>query len=132
MKVKGLDGRVFSWDLRNHVPLGGDDRPRSGPHLRARALLQSLFPLDVRAEEVPIPGLRCFLDFVIPSRMLAVEVDGEQHRAMNGFFHDDETDFLRARRRDGRKQEWLELNGFRLVRLPDDQADAEWRAALLG
>lgn len=132
MKVRGLDGREYSLDLRGKVPLDNDDRPRSALHLRARALLTQLFPVDVRAEEVQIPGEWLFLDFFLPARKLAVEVQGRQHGCEIGFFHPTRLAFFESRARDNRKADWCELNGFRLVLLEHDGTDRDWAERLVG
>lgn len=133
MKVKGLDGRVHNWDLRGHVPDGSDDRPRSTLHLRARLLLATLFPLDIRSEEVELPGTHGLrADFVLPSRRMIVEANGPQHYEEVGFFHEHRTDFWRGQSRDRNKLDWCLLNGWRYVELPHNRSDAEWAEIILG
>jgi hypothetical protein len=128
MKVVGLDGRPYNLNL---VGYGPKDNP-SAPHLRAREVLKALFPLDPRLEEVPLPGTgRLTLDFFLPTRKLAVEVQGEQHGTFVPFFHRTMPGFWASRRRDSRKEEFCERNGFRLVQLHDG-TDEQWTALILG
>lgn len=129
MKVLGLDGRSYSLDLTGHVP--SPDADCSGPHLRARVLLARLYPLTIRAEEVYVSNIGLYLDFFLPSYQLVVEVDGEQHRSYNPFFHKTELDYLRSNLRDQKKEEWCRVNQFRLVRLDDSECDGKWRQQLL-
>jgi hypothetical protein len=80
MKVVGLDGRSYNWDWRNKVPMADDTRPRSTYHLRARELLNKLFPCETILEEVYLPGSNNLsVDFYIPFYRTCVEVQGEQH-----------------------------------------------------
>jgi very-short-patch-repair endonuclease len=127
VRVVGIDGRSYTWDLRGRMPTADDDRSRSNLHLRARALLSQLFPLDIRAEEVPIPGTQGLTaDFVLPSRLLIVEVQGQQHYKHITHFHEFPVDYWAARARDQRKVEWCELNGWRCICLPHFCTDHEW------
>lgn len=132
MKVFDLEGRPHSLDLRGKVPLGTDSRPRSSLHLRARALLTRLFPLDLRAEEVELPGLGLYADFLLPAQKMVVEVQGSQHSAYNAFFHPTRLDFIEALGRDRNKAAWCEINGFRLVLLQHNADDVEWARLLVG
>ncbi len=129
MKVIGLDGRPFHLDLSGKINQTTTDK--SKPHLEARTLLQKLFPLAPLAEEIYVPGLRIYLDFLLPTYKLAIEVDGEQHRSHVSFFHKTELDFLRSNLRDRTKDEWCYVNGISLARLPDNDPDS-WRALILG
>ncbi len=132
MKVVGLDGRNYNWPLHNRSPLGSDPTRRSSGHLRARALLEALFPSDRRLEEVPLPGtggLRA--DFVLPGRRLVAEVQGRQHGAYVPHFHRTEVGFLGSLGRDRRKAQWCELNDLTLVELDDDESDEQWRERIL-
>ncbi len=124
------EGRDYSLSFAGKVPTGGDETHRSGPHLRARALLARLFPMDVRAEEVELPGTGLTADFVLPQRRLVVEIDGRQHREFVPFFHGTYLEFLASRGRDRRKAGWCESNDFRLVRLSDEDDDDAWERLL--
>ncbi len=131
MRVEGLDGRTYSWNLAGHVPLGGDSRPRSADHVRARTLLEKLFPSDRRLEEVPLPGMGLFVDFYIPLRGLMVEVNGPQHYEFVRYFHKTWFGFLESLRRDREKREWCELNELVLVELPYTETNDEWTTRII-
>lgn len=130
MKVKGLDGRTYTLDLTGHVP--SEDAGGSGPHKRARALLARLFPCSVRAEEVYVQNIGLYLDFFLPSQKLVVEVDGQQHHEYVPFFHKHELNYFRSNLRDQKKDEWCDINNFRLVRLDDSLCDDEWSKLIVG
>lgn len=132
MKVKGLDGKTYNLDLTGHVPLDSDTRPRSRYHKRARALLAEMFPLDRRLEEVVIPASNGLsIDILLPSRNLALEIQGEQHYRFVPFFHQDRLGYWKALRRDIEKRNWCELNEIRLVELPFNEDDDAWRKRIL-
>lgn len=127
MRVVGLDGKEHLMKLGGHNPLGGDQRPRSKGHRRARELLGWLFPCEPRLEEVPLPGSNgLFADFFLPSRKLLVEVHGRQHYYFVPHFHQTKMGFLSQRARDQNKQEWCRLNHVTYVELPDHEPDDVW------
>jgi hypothetical protein len=130
MKVKGLDGKEYKLSLTGKVVVN-DNRARSAGHLIARKLLNELFPFDPPYEEVTIPGCGAplYLDFLLPARRLAVEVQGSQHRKPSKFFQGGQAGFLKQQARDKKKIEWCELNGLILVELNDDRTDG-WRELL--
>jgi hypothetical protein len=122
MKVIGLNGQTYSWVMKQAQI---SDEHRSGPHKRARALLQTLYPGTPLYEEVPLPGTRLHFDLVLPSRRLIVEVNGRQHY-VRAKARQTKLEFLQARKNDGRKAEFCELNHLHLVVLTDVGTDDDW------
>lgn len=127
MKILGLDGKMHVWDLLNHRVLGDDIRPRSELHLRARALIKSLWATEPLLEEVFLPGsVGLFADFFLPKRDLVVECNGEQHYKLTAHFHGDKAGFLQSQRRDKNKQQWCQINKFELIELPFNESNEQW------
>lgn len=133
MKVTGLDGFVYSWNLRNHVPFQDDKRPRSRYHLRARRLLKKKFPRDRILEEVPLAGSHTpqrrstlYVDFFIPNKTVVIEVHGEQHYSFNEFFHKTKAEFYKSKKRDQDKLDWCGLNSINIVVLKYSEPDDVW------
>ena len=128
MKAKGLDGRTYPWNLTKKC----SPSKRSAGHLRCRELLRELFPLDQRLEEITLPGTGGLkFDFFLPSRRLAVEVQGVQHDRFVAHFHKHRVGFLQSRGRDGRKAEFCELNEIDLVELPYNESENDWRRRIV-
>ena len=127
MKVKGLDGKIHNWNPTNTCMSANDMRERSSGHKLAKELLKKLFPFDNPLEEVHIPGCSSILyfDFVLPKQLLAVEVQGEQHRKYVQYFHVTPAGFAEQKKRDGEKRRWCALNGITLVELHDDRSE-QW------
>jgi hypothetical protein len=131
MKVIGLNGRTYAWRLASNVRLADDTRQSSSLHKQVKELLSKLFPLEQICEEVYLPGSDGLTaDFVIPTRKLIVEAQGEQHYHFIGRFYQTKLDFIEACKRDKRKREWAELNQLTLVELKYDGTDEEWRSAI--
>lgn len=125
MRVKGLDGKEYILNFSKCRKADGESKY----HLRAREILQMVYPLDARLEEVPILGFSgrpLYLDFFLPLRKLAVEVQGEQHYSFNIHMHGSRVGFMQSKVRDRKKSEWCELNGFTLIELPWSESDGQW------
>lgn len=127
MKVYDLKGRLHSWNLVGYEPPKNATRPRSALHVRARALLNEIYPSDKLLEEVPLPGLNLFADFYLPLRKTLVEVHGEQHYKFVPHFHGSIQGYAKSRINDNNKKEWCQINNLTHLILPYDEDDDEWR-----
>lgn len=134
MIVQGLDGKEYKWKIKSGKR---QDTNKSKLHLEARDLLKELFPYDIIHEEITIPGTKVSanskslcLDFFIPNRTLAVEVNGEQHFNMNSFHYKTKHDFFKALARDRNKINWCMLNSITLVSL-DYNDKHNWRERII-
>jgi hypothetical protein len=134
MKVFGINGKEYVWNLSNYDVKNDNTRKRSKYHIRARLLLKDIYNSYRILEEVKLPGSTAkhkkgvlYLDFYIPQIKKAFEVHGQQHYAYSPFFHKTRADFLLAKAKDEDKIEWCELNDIDLVVLKYSDTDEEWR-----
>ncbi len=133
MKVQGLDGKNYSWNLTGYGIKRGNC---SSYHKRARELLADEFPTLSILEEVALPGFKnaLFADFYLPLKKLLVEVQGEQHYKYIDRLHADavgsKKNFLLGQKRDREKRQWCELNNITLVELTYEETDDEWRSKI--
>lgn len=134
MKVIGINGKEYTWNLTGYDVFNDDKRKRSKFHIRARNLLKELFNSYRILEEVKLPGSTelhrksvLYLDFYIPSIKLAIEVHGQQHYEFCPFFHKSKADFLKSKARDEDKIAWCELNDIRIITLKYTESDDEWK-----
>jgi hypothetical protein len=134
MKVRGINGKEYVWNLSSYDVFYDDARKRSKYHLRARNLLREIFNSYRILEEVKLPGSTAlnrksvlYIDFYIPSIKMGFEVHGEQHYKYNPFFHKSQADFLKAKARDEDKIEWCEINDIDIIVLKYSESDDEWR-----
>ena len=129
MKVVGLDGTEYSLNFATAAS------PRlncSKLHSDARKLLELEFPFDEIHEEVTIPGTGGLsVDFMIGSRRIIVEVQGEQHYKFNNFHFVDKAAFLAQQNRDRKKRKWCELNRMILIELPYNEKEEKWLDRIL-
>jgi very-short-patch-repair endonuclease len=138
LKAFGFDGRERSWKLSKCIVSGDQQRPRSKLHILARKLLHEEFQYDTILEEVPLPGSHkpsrkstLFVDFLIPSSSLAVEVHGRQHFEFVAHFHGDTRGFRKSKARDRDKARWLEINSIDLITLSYSETEDEWRQRII-
>ena len=131
MIINGLDGREYSWN-----PSASEAKctKRSSLHIKAKNLLDKLFPYDRILEEVSLPGSKTErrrstlrADLFIPNRNLIIEVHGEQHYKFNKFFYKDKLSFYRAKARDSEKKEWCHLNDITFIEFNYNEDLDDWR-----
>lgn len=134
MKVTGINGREYVWNLSGYSVAANDKRKRSKYHVRAREVLKTIFHSYRILEEVKLPGSTprhrkgvLYLDFFIPQIDLAIEVHGQQHYEFCPFFHKNKADFALAKAKDEDKIDWCKLNNIDLVVLKYSDTDEQWR-----
>ena len=134
MKVIGINGKEYAWNLTSYNVDANDKRKRSKFHVRARKLLKTIFHSYRILEEVKLPGSTeshrkgvLYLDFYIPQIMMAIEVHGQQHYEYTPFFHKNKADFAIAKAKDEDKIEWCELNKIDIIVLRYSDTDEQWR-----
>jgi len=137
MKVRDLDGGQHIWSLQGYgigagIAFGIENR--SSLHLDARKLLQDLYPTMTILEEVPIPISRTqqlFLDFYLPLRRMAVEIQGQQHDTYIPHFHKTLRGFINSKQRDEDKETWCNLNNISLIKFLHNESIEEWKNKLI-
>tara|TARA_B100000902_G_C27238509_1_gene878724 strand:+ start:963 stop:1388 length:426 start_codon:yes stop_codon:yes gene_type:complete len=134
MKVTGLNGREYAWNLNGYSVHANDKRKRSKYHVRARNVLKGMFHSYRVLEEVKLPGSTdvhrkgvLYLDFLIPQIKLAIEVHGQQHYEYTPFFHKNKAAFAVAQKKDDDKIAWCELNKVDIIILKYSDTDEQWR-----
>ena len=128
MKVRGLDCKETFWPLGKYIYK--QRLTCSDIHERTRNFLTEKYPAMLILEEVYIPGEKLFLDYYLPSRILAIECQGAQHEVHSVYFHNTKAEFFAAQSRDRRKAEWCHLNGITLVYFYPKETIKEWETKL--
>jgi len=116
MKVRGIDDKEYKFPVdRSAYPLRSEAGCRSGVQYRCGQVLASIYPFDPILEDVPVPPrAQFYLDFWLPKRKLAIEVQGEQHTTYTPFFHGTKDKYYRAMSRDRGKLAFCEKNDITL------------------
>lgn len=134
MKILGINGKEYIWNLSAYDVKKDDTRKKSKYHLRARKLLKEIYDSYRILEEVKLPGSTpthrkgvLYLDFYIPQIKKGFEIHGQQHYEYNAFFYKNMADFLLAKAKDEDKIEWCQINNIDLIILKYSDSDEQWR-----
>ena len=120
MRVKSVNNpdQIITWNTReSNWPQKTEASCRSKIQFQIGQIIKKRYPLDPVLEDITIPDTRLSLDFFIPHRKLAVEVQGEQHDQMNPYFHKSNAEFEEQKERDELKRFFCELNGIKLLEI---------------
>jgi hypothetical protein len=138
MRVKGINGNEYVWNLSKYKVYNDSNRKRSKYHVRARNLLKEIFHSYIILEEVKLPGSTqkyrkgvLYLDFYVPQIKRAFEVHGQQHYEFCQFFHKTPSEFTLALSKDCDKMDWCELNNINLTVLKYSDSDEIWRQQIV-
>jgi hypothetical protein len=129
----GLDNIVYKLNLtglRSH----GRMQNKSGLHLEARKLINSIFPTMQILEEVPINIRKnevLYLDFYLPLTRTCIEVHGEQHYKFIKFYHQNMMGFAKSKKRDDDKSQWCSINNIKQIILPHNESLEQWKLRLI-
>lgn len=116
MKVTGLDGKQYKLDTRQtQYPMRSQNACKSNIQYECGQVIKSVYDSDIILEECYIPSEKCYLDFFIPARMIAFEIQGNQHDEFNPFFHKTKVNFLKAKNKDWVKKEFCRVNDIELI-----------------
>jgi hypothetical protein len=120
MRVKSVNNpdQIITWNTReSNWPQKTESSCRSKIQFQIGQIIKKRYPLDPVLEDITIPDTRLSLDFFIPHRKLAVEVQGEQHDEMNPYFHKSNAEFEEQKERDEMKRFFCELNSIKLLEI---------------
>jgi len=131
MKFFDTKGREHTKDIRpSKYPRKPIGQGRGKFQSEIGGVIAELFPGYHILEEFPCVGDGLHLDFFVPQKRLAVEVQGTQHYKFNKFFHQDKAAFVRQQSNDKRKVLWCELNDIRLVKIAWGESEENIKKAL--
>lgn len=131
MNFSDTKGREHKMDVRpSKWPRKEAGTGRGKFQSQVGAILTQTFPGYYVLEEFPCVGEGLFLDFFLPTKKLAVEVQGAQHFEFNAFFHKDKRAFARQKANDRRKEEWCEVNEIRLIKIKWGEKEENIKKAL--
>jgi hypothetical protein len=115
LDIKGRQRKVYP----SKYKIEWDKQKASLPQYRAKKFLKEFWLGDSVCEEFVIPGSRLRVDLINFSKMIAVEVSGQQHESFSKFFHKNRIGFIKSIKRDFQKIKWLEINNIKLVEIYD-------------
>ena len=125
MKFKTLSGKTRTISNAKKYRIDWTGSSKSKIQKRVKVYLENYWKNHIVFEEFPVAGTRLSLDFYNANKKVAIEVQGKQHGEFNKFFHDNSRlKYLEGIKRDIKKAEWLEKNGFILFEIEEDEVDS--------
>jgi len=112
VRLKNIYGSYVNKNVEKYR-IDWEEKSRSQAQFRTKDFLKQYWQNDIVYEEFPVYGSRMKVDIVNMTRKIAIEVQGDQHYKFNKHFHSNSRlKYLASLKRDVKKLEWLESNGF--------------------
>jgi len=123
MRLYNIYGRLQKRSVSKYL-IKWNKKSRSKIQFRTKKFLEPFWKSNVVYEEFPVYGTRMSVDILNATKKIAIEVQGKQHSEFNKFFHgNSRLKYLEGIKRDIKKAEWLEKNGFILLEIEEDEVD---------
>jgi hypothetical protein len=120
MKFKNIFGKEVNKNINRF--LADWDKPcKSKVQFNVKKFLQPYWGTHVVVEEFPVFGTRMRCDLINFTKKIAVETHGLQHDKFVKHFHRTKTGFKNSVKRDLQKYQWLEMNGFRIIEIFENE-----------
>lgn len=115
MRLLNIHGRLVSKNISRYT-INWESACRSKIQFSVKQFLKPYWRNHFVYEEVPVFGTLLKVDIINFSRMIAVEIQGQQHTSFNKHFHNNSREtYRRSIIRDVKKEKWLEINNIKLV-----------------
>ncbi len=123
MRLYNIYGRLENKNVNKYL-VKWDEPSRSKIQFSVKQFLKKHWLSCVVYEEFPVYGSRMKVDILNATKKIAIEVNGAQHSNFNKFFHaNSRINYLNSIKRDFKKLEWLEQNGYNLIEINHDEVD---------
>lgn len=119
MRLYDIRGRLVYHNINKYL-INWDGPSPSKLQKRVKDFLRPYWQRHLVYEELIVYGSRMRVDFFNATKKQAIEVNGSQHDSYNNFFHKNRMNYFMSIKRDVKKAEWLEKNGFKLIELEED------------
>ena len=124
MRLYNINGRLQKKSVSKYL-INWNKKSRSKVQFKTKKFLEPFWKGHIVYEEFPVYGSRMTVDILNATKKLAVEVQGKQHGEFNKFFHSNSRlKYLEGIKRDIKKAEWLENNGFILLEIEENEVDS--------
>lgn len=118
MKLLDINKKLVNVDVRpSKYPI--KEKSRSNLQGLVGSELLEIFPTDVILEDFYIPGSKMSLDFFLPNRKVALEIQGKQHNERITHFHGhiSSLSYSKQLKRDDLKRDWCNYNNIVLLEI---------------
>ena len=121
MRLISITGRAVNRNVNKYL-IDWDKKSRSKIQFKTKQFLKEYWENHIVYEEFPVYGTRLKVDILNATKKIAVEVNGSQHSSFNKFFHGNSRQkFLQSIKRDCKKLDWLEVNGFEVIEIEENE-----------
>lgn len=121
MRLFDINGKLVNKNVTKYL-IDWSAKSRSKIQFNTKQFLKPYWSSCVMYEEFPVYGSLMKVDILNATKKIAVEVNGSQHREFNRFFHANcRAKYLNSIKRDYKKAEWLEKNGYALIEIEQDE-----------
>lgn len=121
MKLTDLKGKIHKIQFKpSNNPIKSLAACRSKLQYETGLWLRAKYPFDPILEDFRCPD-GFDLDFFLPKRLLAYEVQGRQHDKYVPHFHKNMAGFIESQSRDSNKKRFCEINDIELIYIYTDK-----------
>ena len=120
MKFKNIFGKEVNKTI-NRFLIDWDKPCKSKVQFNVKKFFEHCWCTHVVVEEFPVFGTRMKCDLINFTKKIAVETHGLQHDKFVKHFHKTKTGFKNSVKRDLQKYQWLEMNGFRIIEIFENE-----------
>lgn len=122
MRLLNIYGKLVYKNV-NKFRIEWDEKSRSNPQFKTKQFLKKYWFYHIVYEEFPVYGTLMKIDFLNATKKIAIEVNGSQHSSYSKFFHGSRSGWFNHIKRDFKKLEWLESNGYTLLEIEAGDVD---------
>jgi len=117
MRLLNINGKLVNKNVKKNI-INWDGKSRSQLQFKFKQFFYPFWKNHIVYEEFPVYGTMLKVDILNATKKIAVEIQGNQHESFNKFFHENSRlKYLNSIKRDVKKEEWLEVNGFKFLEL---------------
>jgi hypothetical protein len=120
MKFKNIFGKEVNKTI-NKFLIDWNKPCKSKVQFNVKKFFEYCWNTHVVVEEFPVFGTRMKCDLINFTKKIAVETHGLQHDKFVKHFHKTKTGFKNSVKRDLQKYQWLEMNGFRIIEIFENE-----------
>jgi very-short-patch-repair endonuclease len=128
MKFKNIFGREVNKSINKYL-VDWDKPCKSKVQSKVKQFFRQHWSTHIVVEEFPVFGTLMRCDLINLTKKIAIETHGMQHDKFVKHFHKTKTGFKNSIKRDLKKHEWLQQNGFELIEIFENEIhflNEEW------
>jgi hypothetical protein len=118
MRLFNVRGKLVYKNVKPYL-IDWDASCRSKIQKKVQDFFRQYWSKHLVYSEFPVYGSLMKVDLLNATKKIAVETQGVQHNEFNSHFHKNRMNYFFSIKRDVKKAEWLEKNGFKLIEIEE-------------